>query len=111
MSATTHQDWLRRDLAAPKERAPRALPLLVPIAVGVFAGYVGLVALRGEHQRMRYELGAAMQAEDQLLQREREAAVAVRQLRDPRRLRALAASEGFVVPERVVELARRPLAR
>jgi len=104
MSATTREDWLRRDLAAPRERAGRALPIL-PITCGVFAAYVGLVALRGEIQRLAYDLGAAVQLETQLLERERAAAVAVRQLRDPRRLRELAAQQGFVVPERVIELA------
>jgi hypothetical protein len=104
MSATTHENWLRRDLARPRERAPRPLPLLLPIAVGVFAGYVGLVALRGENQRMRLELGAAMQEEERLLERSREASVAVRRMRDPRRLRELAAAGGFVVPERVIAL-------
>lgn len=104
MSATTHESWLRRDLARPRARARRSIPLLVPIVVGVFAGYVGLVALRGQNQRMRYELGALMQEEEQLLARSREAAVEVRRLRDPRRLRELAAAQGFVVPERVIEL-------
>jgi hypothetical protein len=104
MSATTQEDWLRRDLASPAGRAQRALPL-VPIALGVFVAYVGLVALRGEIQRLAYELGGAVQAEQQLLERERSARAAVRALRDPRRLRELAAGQGFVVPERVIELA------
>ena len=103
MSATTQEDWLRRDLAAPREHT-RALPLL-PIACGVFAAYVGLVALRGEIQRLAYDLGAAVQLETQLLERERAAAVDVRRLRDPRRLREIAVEQGFVVPERVIELA------
>jgi len=103
MSATTQEDWLRRDLAAPRERT-RGLPLL-PITCGVFAAYVGLVALRGEIQRIAYDLGAAVQQETHLLERERAAAVAVRRLRDPRRLREIAVEQGFVVPERVIELA------
>jgi hypothetical protein len=103
MSATTQEDWLRKDLASPRERGQRALPL-VPITLGVFIAYVGLVALRGEIQRLAYELGAAVQAEQQLLERERGEQVAVRQLRDPRRLREIATSLGFVVPERVIPL-------
>ncbi len=103
MSATAPEDWLRRDLARGPARAARSLPFL-PIALGLFAGYVGLVALRGEIQRMAYELGGAVQEETRLLERERAAAVAVRRLRDPRRLRELAAARGFVVPERVIEL-------
>jgi hypothetical protein len=103
MSATTQADWLRKDLASPRDGAQRALPIL-PIALGVFIAYVGLVALRGEIQRLAYELGGAMQTEQQLLDRERAAQAAVRQLRDPRRLREFAAAQGFVVPERVIEL-------
>lgn len=110
MSATTHESWLRRDLARPRARAPRALPLLLPIALGVFAGHVGLVALRGENQRMRLDLGAAMQEEERLLEQVREASVAVREMRDPRRLRQIAVAAGFVVPERVIELPAQPVA-
>ena len=105
MSATTQEDWLRKDLARPRDGGQRALPL-IPITLGVFLAYVGLVALRGEIQRLAYELGASVQTEQLLLERERAAEVAVRQWRDPRRLRELAAAQGFVVPERVIELAR-----
>jgi hypothetical protein len=104
MSATTQEDWLRRDLARPRDGGQRTLPL-VPITLGVFIAYIALVALRGEIQRLAYELGASVQTEQQLLDRERAARVAVRRLRDPRRLRDLAAAQGFVVPERVIELA------
>jgi hypothetical protein len=104
MSATTQEDWLRKDLARPRAGGQRSLPL-IPITVGVFIAYVGLVALRGDIQRLAYELGASVQTEQQLLERERAARVAVRQLRDPRRLRELAISQGFVVPERVIPLA------
>ncbi len=103
MSATTQEDWLRKDLASPRESGQRALPL-VPITLGVFIAYVGLVALRGEIQRLAYELGASVQTEQQLLERERAEQVAVRQLRDPRRLREIATAQGFVVPERVLAL-------
>jgi hypothetical protein len=103
MSATTQADWLRKDLASPRDVGPRALPIL-PVALGVFIAYVGLVALRGEIQRLAYELGGAMQTEQRLLERERAAQAAVRRLKDPRRLRELAAAQGFVVPERVIAL-------
>jgi hypothetical protein len=105
MSAATQEGWLRRDLATPQARAPRALPLLA-VTLGVFAAYVGLVALRGEIQRLAYELGDAMQTEAQLQGRERAAQAAVRELRDPRRLRELASARGFVVPEHVILLPR-----
>jgi hypothetical protein len=105
MSATTQEDWLRKDLASPREGVQRALPVL-PITLGVFIAYVGLVAVRGEIQRLAYELGGAMQTEQVLLQRERAAQATVRELRDPRRLRELAVRQGFVVPERVIALAQ-----
>ena len=108
MSATTQEDWLRKDLARPRDARQRALPLL-PIALGVFIAYVGLVALRGQIQRLAYELGASVQTEQLLRGREQAAVVAVRQRRDPRRLRELAAAQGFAVPERVVELAPEPV--
>jgi hypothetical protein len=103
MSAATQEDWLRRDCASPRDGEERAIPVL-PIVLGVFVAYVGLVALRGEIQRLAYDLGGAVQEEQQLLERERAARAAVRELRDPRRLRELAMAQGFVVPERVIEL-------
>ncbi|HEY8120914.1 MAG TPA: hypothetical protein VII78_06305 [Myxococcota bacterium] len=105
MSATTQEDWLRRDLARPRADKQRSLPL-IPITLGVFIAYVALVALRGEIQRLAYELGASVQTEQLLLERERGAQVAVLRLRDPRRLRELAEARGFVVPERVIQLSR-----
>ena len=102
MSAATQDGWLRRDLAT-RDQAPRALPVL-PVALGVFVAYVGLVAVRGEIQRLAYDLGGAVQKEQALLERERAAQAKVRELRDPRRLRELALAQGFVVPERVIEL-------
>ena len=103
MSAATQENWLRKDLASPRDGAQRSL-LIIPITLGVFIAYVGLVALRGQIQRLAYELGGAVQTEQQLLERERAAQAALRELRDPRRLRELAVAQGFVVPERVIEL-------
>jgi hypothetical protein len=103
MRAATQEDWLRKDLASPREGAQRVLPIL-PITLGVFIAYVGLVALRGEIQRLAYELGGALQTEQQLLERERAAQAAVRELRDPRRLREIAIEQGFVLPDRVIAL-------
>ena len=105
-----------RGLAAPRSRAPArarariALPWL-PLILGLFVGGVALVALRGAIVRARYELGSALQREARLLELDRAAAVSVRRLRDPRRLRELAVERGFVVPERVIELPARPAPR
>ncbi len=110
MSAATSAGWLRRDLARPRARARIALPWL-PLILGLFVGGVALVALRGAIVRARYELGSALQREARLLELDRAAAVSVRRLRDPRRLRELAVERGFVVPERVIELPARPAPR
>jgi hypothetical protein len=103
MSASVQEDWLRRDLTHREEPSARALPLL-PIALGVFAAYVGLVALRGEIQRLQIHVGKAMQTEARLLERESAVTAEVQALRDPHRLRELAQRDGFVVPERVIPL-------
>jgi hypothetical protein len=110
VSASTSAGWLRRDLAHPQRRARFALPWLA-MTLGLFVGGVALVALRGAIVRTRYELGSALQREAHLLELDRAAAVSVRRLRDPRRLRELAAARGFTVPERVIELPARPAPR
>ncbi|MBM4384540.1 MAG: hypothetical protein FJ091_14390 [Deltaproteobacteria bacterium] len=103
MSASTQEDWLRKDLTHTEERPLRSLPLL-PIAIGVFAAYVGLVALRGEIQRLERGVGEAMRTEQALRGRASAATAELEALRSPSRLREFAAQQGFVVPERVIPL-------
>jgi hypothetical protein len=93
-----------RDFA--EKRRPRLFPRLpyLPILVGaVLAGLV-LTSLRTAIVRTRYALGDAIEKEQVLLERERSAAVEVRQRRDPRRLREAALAQGFGRPERVIAL-------
>jgi hypothetical protein len=103
MSASTQEDWLRKDLTHSESRSERSLPLL-PIALGVFAAYVGLVALRGEIQRLERSVGEAMRTEQALRDRASVATAELEALRSPHRLREFAEQQGFVVPERVIPL-------
>jgi hypothetical protein len=54
--------------------------------------------------QLRYRLSAAVVEETDLLARQRAMTVELRELRDPSRLRELAAQQGFARPERVVQL-------
>jgi hypothetical protein len=93
-----------RDLApVPTRRRRRRVPV-VPIAIGAVLGALCLVSLRVEILRLRYAVAEAASEEERLLERERQIRVRVRELRDPARLRALAAERGFTPPERVLRL-------
>ncbi len=74
------------------------------VLVGLVVGGMLLVSLRMAIVRSRYALADAAATETALMAAEREAAVTLREMRDPRRLTALAEAQGFVRPERVVEL-------
>ncbi len=93
-----------------RRRRPRVVLTREQISIGValllgllFASLL-LAALRMAIVRTRYALAGAAETEIQLLERERQLAVTVRRLRDPRRLQALADEWGFARPERVVIL-------
>ena len=96
---------VRRDFAAGPRRGRVILRAAVPTLVGV-AVAVGLamVALRNDLIRIRYALTAAMREERDLLQQRRELTAQVRALRDPARLGRIAREQGFVRPERVLEI-------
>lgn len=97
--------WIGRDFGEPRaQRAPRQRRWPGVLAGLVIAGLL-LAGLRMAIVRERYLLGEAIQVETSLRQRERAASVAVRELRDPRRLRRLAVQAGFARPERAIELA------
>jgi hypothetical protein len=72
---------------------------------------LALAALRISILRGGYALGATLQRETELRTRERSAAVAVRVERDPRKLRELAARQGFARPERLIDLTDEARAR
>lgn len=96
--------WIGRDFGEPRaQRAPRQRRWPGVLAGLVIAGLL-LAGLRMAIVRERYLLGEAIQVETSLRQRERAASVAVRELRDPRRLRRLAMQTGFARPERAIEL-------
>jgi len=96
--------WIGRDFGEPRaQRAPRQRRWPGVLAGLVIAGLL-LAGLRMAIVRERYLLGEAIQVETALRQRERAASVAVRELRDPRRLRRLALEAGFARPERAIEL-------
>lgn len=96
--------WIGRDFGEPRaQRAPRQRRWPGVLAGLVIAGLL-LAGLRMAIVRERYLLGEAIQVETSLRQRERAASVAVRELRDPRRLRRLAVQAGFARPERAIEL-------
>jgi hypothetical protein len=63
-----------------------------------------VAALRHSILQLRYQLSAAVTEETELLARQREVTVELRELRDPARLRELAAKQGFARPERVIQL-------
>jgi cell division protein FtsL len=85
---------------------PRTLRRLATAGgLAIVLSSLGIVALRTEILRARYELGDLV-AEEARLREERSALrVAVRRLRDPERLERLAQKRGFGPPERVLDLA------
>ena len=105
------KDLVGRDLAgAPRRaRARRRLPLA--LLAGAIVAALLLVTLRVEILRLRYAAAEVAAEEEALLERIAQTTVRVRELRDPARLRKLAAQRGFVRPERVltVELPARRL--
>ena len=104
------RDELRRDWSArrkPGQRRIRRIPIFVVLVLSVLS----LAALRISILRSGYALGATLQRETELRERERSAAVAVRIERDPHKLRDLAARQGFARPERVIDLADEARAR
>jgi hypothetical protein len=104
------RDELRRDWSArrkPGQPRIRRIPIFVVLVLSLLS----LAALRISILRSGYALGATLQRETELRERERSAAVAVRIERDPHKLRDLAARQGFARPERVIDLADEARAR
>jgi hypothetical protein len=103
-SASARADLVGRDLAEAPRRARSRARLRLPIAVGAVIAALLLVTLRVEILRLRYALAEVASQEEELLARSRQVTVRVRELRDPARLRTLAAERGFGRPERVLSL-------
>jgi hypothetical protein len=74
------------------------------IALAALAAALLLASLRVSIQRLRIDLGVAVEEETTLLARQRGATVELRELRDPARLRNLASELGLARPQRVVPL-------
>jgi hypothetical protein len=82
----------------------RASRLIAPTLVGLLIAAIGLVALRTEVLKLRYELAALHEREQTLDAQTRDLTVQMRQLRDPRRLSARASTLGFRRPDRLIDL-------
>jgi len=98
------QDLVGRDFARPRRDRRHRAPVWLPILISCLAAALLLASLRVSSLRMRYRLAEAVREETALLEEQRTATVELRKLRDPTRLRRLAAQQGFVLPERVVDL-------
>jgi hypothetical protein len=99
------KDLVGRDLAGgPPRRARvrRRLPLAL-LGGGIVAALL-LVTLRVEILRLRYAVAEVAAEEQTLAERIAQAKFRLRELRDPARLRRLAAERGFVRPERVLQV-------
>jgi hypothetical protein len=94
---------LPRDWSA-RRRTPRPRLAWAPLFAVAVLSLLTLAALRVSILRTRYALGATLQRETELRARERSAAVAAREQRDPHKLRELATQLGFTRPERVIDL-------
>jgi hypothetical protein len=103
-AARARADLVGRDLAEAPRRVRSRARLRLPIALGAVAAALLLVTLRVEILRLRYALAEVASQEEELLARSRQVTVRVRELRDPARLRDLAAKRGFVRPERVLSV-------
>lgn len=103
------RDLVGRDLSERPRRVRRRSGLRLPLALGAVAAALLLVTLRVEILRLRYALAEVATQEEQLRESSRRATVRVRELRDPARLRKLAAERGFKRPERVLSIELPPL--
>jgi hypothetical protein len=108
--ARARADLVGRDFADPPRRVRSRARLRLPIAVGTLLAALLLVTLRVHILRVRYALAEVASQEEALLEQKRQMTVRVRELRDPARLRRLAAERGFGRPERVLTL-ELPVAR
>ncbi len=93
-----------RDLKRTQGRGRSRRIAWLPLFVGAVAAALFLVALRNSILRLRYDLEAARQRETALMERQAEATVRLRELRDPTRLKGLAEERDFVRPEKVIDL-------
>ena len=84
-------DTVDHDFARLGSRGQRPLRPWLAIAVGSLAAALMVASLRQSILQLRYQLSAAVTEETELLARQREMTVELRELRDPTRLHELAA--------------------
>jgi hypothetical protein len=101
---------LRRDWSAARKPARRRMAWM-PLVVVAAIALLSVAALRVSILRLGYALPETLQHATVLRSRERSAAVAAREQRDPHKLRELAAQQGFTRPDRVIDLSDRASAR
>ncbi len=108
-TAASPIDFTGIDFASPAPRR-QSKPLYgVLIFLVLFGSALSLLVMRVEIIRLRYELATSVQHEQELLATQREQTVAVRKLRDPVRLRRLAAERGLAYPEQIIRAPRAPV--
>ena len=102
-AAAHDTDKVGRDFAHLHSRSRSTLQPWLVISAAALAAALMVASLRVSILRLRYQLSEAVTEETELLARQREITVELRELRDPTRLRELAAKQGFVRPERVIQ--------
>ena len=103
-SADRDPETVGRDFAHLRSRGRKSRRPWMAITVGALVAALMVASLRVSILRLRYQLSAAVTEETELLARQREITVELRELRDPTRLRELATERGFARPERVIQL-------
>jgi hypothetical protein len=107
---TAISPWI--ELSIPDRKPPRRRPVgLASLIAGVLLAGLALSALRVHVTQLRYDRADALQEEQRLLDEQRQLTVSVQGYKAPMRLQELARAQGFVPPERVIDLPVRMAAR
>jgi len=93
-----------RDIGREPRRARRDRRAVHAALLGAACALLLLAGLRVQLTELRYRLAEATREEHALDETRRELIVEVRRLRDPKHLAELAARQGFVRPESVIDL-------
>ncbi len=108
MTATS--PWI--ELSIPERRPVRRIPHGTgALTIGVLLAALLLSALRIHVTELRYQRADALEEERRLGDEHRGLTAEVQGQRTPIQLQALARAQGFVTPERVIELPGRTAAR
>jgi hypothetical protein len=93
-----------RDIGREPRRARRDRRAVHAVLLGAACALLLLAGLRVQLTELRYRLAEATREEHALDETRRQLIVEVRRLRDPKQLAELAARQGFVRPESVIDL-------